>query len=138
MVNRDEPTCEESLERRSKALFDASVDNLDGRTRSALNRARNAALAELERGERPLMWRVLGPVTGVAAAAFVVLVLFAPLRLTPSAVQGSMLPFEDLEIVAEPDDLEMLQNLEFYAWLDTVSPAQPCAGGDRTACRNDI
>lgn len=120
-MNRDdEPTREGSLEQRSKALFDASVDNLDGRTRSALTRARNAALAELERSERPLMWRVLGPVSGVVAAAFVLLALFAPLRFTPTAVEGTAMPFEDLDIVVEPDNLEMLEDLEFYAWLDSV------------------
>lgn len=106
------------MEEHSKALFDASVDNLDGRTRSALTRARHAALAELEHSKRPLMWRVLGPVGGVIAAAFVLLVLFAPLRYTPTSVEGSTMPFEDYDIVAETDDLEMLQDLEFYAWLD--------------------
>lgn len=122
MVNRDDST-DKALEERSKALFDASLGQLDGPTRSALTRARHAALEELERNKRPLMWRVLGPVGGVVAAAFVLLAMFAPLRYTPTSVEGSTLPFEDLDIVAETENLEMLRDLEFYAWLDDVAPA---------------
>jgi hypothetical protein len=108
------------LETRSKSLFDASVDNLDGRTRSALNQARHAALAELEQQKRAPLARLWGPLTGVAAAAFVLLAMFAPLRsmLTPN--DSAATQFEDLEIVAESDNIEMLQDLAFYAWLDSA------------------
>ena len=44
------------LERRAQAAFAASVDAVDAQTRSQLNRARQAALAELERRERA-PWR---------------------------------------------------------------------------------
>lgn len=125
MVRSDEPDPNAAIEERSKALFDASVDDIDGHTRAALTRARHAALAELEQTKRPLMWRVLGPVGGVVAASFVLLTLFAPLRFTPTTVEGAMMPFEDLDIVAEPDDLEMLQDLEFYAWLDRSAASPP-------------
>ena len=125
MVNRDDSTPQDPVEARSKALFDASVGNLDGRTRSALTQARHAAIAELEHSKRPLMWRVVGPVGGVIAAAFVLLVMFAPLRYTPTSIEGSTMPFEDLDIVAETEDLEMLEDLEFYAWLDSATPPPP-------------
>lgn len=125
MVKSDDPDPNGSIEERSKALFDGSVDDIDGRTRAALTRARHAALAELEQAKRPLMWRVLGPVGGVVAASFVLLTLFAPLRITPTSVEGAMMPFEDLDIVAEPEDLEMLQDLEFYAWLDRADAPPP-------------
>lgn len=120
MVNRtDEAPSRTALEERSKALFDESVGNVDGRARSALTQARYAALAELERQKRPLLWRMWGPLTGIAAAAFVLLALFAPLRLTPTPGEGAT-PFEDLEIVADSEDLEMLQELEFYVWMDSA------------------
>jgi hypothetical protein len=120
-VNRsEESSAKSSLEERSKALFDESVGNLDGRTRSALTQARHAALLELERQKRPLLSRVWGPLTGIAAAAFVLLVMFAPLRLTPTSGEGATMPFEDLEIVAESEDLEMLQELEFYVWMESA------------------
>jgi hypothetical protein len=124
MVNRnDESDQNRSIEERSKALFDASVAELDAHTRSKLSRARQAALAELERTKRPLMWRVLGPVGGVAAAAFVLIAMFAPLRFTPTSVEGTAMPVEDLDIVAEGENLEMLQDLDFYAWLDSPAAA---------------
>jgi hypothetical protein len=114
----DETSGKSSLETRSKAVFDESVDNLDGRTRSALNQARHAALAELERRQRSPFGRVLGPLTGIAAAAFVLLALFAPLRSMLTPHDSAATQFEDLEIIAGSDNIEMLQNLEFYEWLD--------------------
>lgn len=115
-----------SFEARSKAVFDASVGNLDGRTRTALTRARYAALAELERSHQPLSWRAFGPLAGVAAAAFVLLALFAPLHLTLQP-EGQAIPLEDLDIVAEAESFELLENLEFYAWLDSAR-ALPAEG----------
>lgn len=132
MVNRDESTPSGPLEERSKAVFDASLDDIDGHTRSALTQARHAALAEIEHSKRSLMWRVWAPVSGVVAAAFVLLVMLAPLRYTPTSVEGSTMPFEDLDIVAETENLEMLENLEFYAWLDNAgAPSSDPAVGAR-------
>jgi hypothetical protein len=119
-MSRTEDGSERSaLETRSKAAFDESVANLDGRTRSALNQARHAALAELEQRKRSPLGRIWGPLTGIAAAAFVLLAMFAPLRsmLTP---HDTATQFEDLEIVAGSENIEMLQDLEFYAWLDSA------------------
>jgi hypothetical protein len=121
MVKRTDDTDRETkLEQRAKALFDDSVADLDRRTRSALTEARHAALAELE-GRRRLRWQVWGPLSGVTAAAFVLLVIFAPLKWTQEAVEGAAAtPLEDLDIVADAESLEMLENLEFYAWLDST------------------
>jgi hypothetical protein len=120
MVKRheDEQLTHAPLEERSKALFDESVGNLDGRTRSALTQARHAALAELK-GSRRTAWRVWGPLSGVAAAAFVLIVMFAPLRLTRESAEVAMTPFEDFDMVAEGDNIELMENLDFYAWLDS-------------------
>ena len=119
MVNRIDETPGTPLEQRTKEVFDASLDSIDGRTQSALTQARHAALAELER-KRASRWQLWGPLSGIAAAAFVLLVMFAPLRLTPTSVEGATMPFEDLDIVADADNLEMLQDLDFYAWLSSV------------------
>lgn len=121
MVNRsDEPAATTPLEERSKRLFDESVDRLDGSTRSALTQARHAALAELEEHKRPLLWRIGGPLSGVAAAAFVLLVILAPMQLSSPGREMPATPFEDIDIVADADHLEMLRDLEFYAWLDSA------------------
>lgn len=123
MNRTDEASERSALEARSKQAFDESVDRLDGRTRSALNQARHAALAEIERQQRSPLARAWGPLTGIAAAAFVLLALFAPLR-SMLAPQDTATQFEDLDIVAESDNIEMLQDLEFYAWLDAAPPAE--------------
>jgi hypothetical protein len=103
------------LEDRAKALFDESVGQLDGRTRSALTQARNAALAEA--GARRA-WRVWGPLTGVAAAAVFIAVVFGPIWTSLTPANETAMPIEDFDILADADNLELLENLEFYSWLD--------------------
>lgn len=109
------------FEQRAKAEFDASVELLDGRTRSALTRARHAALAEAEKSNRLGRWQIWGPVSGVAAAAFVLVVMLTPAwQARQQSESGS--PFDDMDIIADTEDLEMLENLDFYAWLDSAEP----------------
>jgi hypothetical protein len=98
----------------AKQLFDESVEGLDGQTRSRLNRGRQAALEELETG-RPA-WVQWAPAAGVAAAAVVAVVLWTgnqPVdQLTPEASVA------DFEILLTEDSFEMLEDLEFYSWID--------------------
>lgn len=136
MKSLDEARTEErsETERRAKTLFDESVERLDGRTRSKLTQARNAALEELQRlhdgSVRSLLWYGLGPgsalamrlgnllrrpLTGLSAAIVAVLALF--LWQGHERAPG-MPPLDDLEIVADVESLDMLQEVEFYAWLD--------------------
>jgi hypothetical protein len=113
MVN---PASESGVERRSKELFDESVDRLDAHTRSKLTQARQAALDEL-RLHRGRAW-LTHPLGGLTAAALVaVAVLMWPVALRNPA-GPAVVPLDDLEIVANGDDIEMLQDVEFYAWLD--------------------
>jgi hypothetical protein len=101
---------------RSKRLFDESVQEIDGRAQSQLNRGRQKALAELQprSGVRALTgW---APATGVAAAAVIVAVMWNGNR-----PPGDMVPTStatDFEILLNEDNLEMLEELEFYSWLD--------------------
>lgn len=98
----------------AKATFDDSVDSLDAATLSRLNQNRQRALA----GRSPLSplvsWWL--PASGVTAAALVAVVLWtgseSVVELTPPSVAS------DLEIILEVDDFEMLQDLEFYSWID--------------------
>ena len=101
---------------RSKRLFDESVQQVDGRTQSQLNRGRQKALAELQprTGMRALTgW---APATGVAAAAVVAAVMWngngPPIDVAPASTAT------DFEILLDEDNLEMLEDLEFYSWLD--------------------
>jgi hypothetical protein len=123
----DKPGDEKSesrLEQRSRELFDDSVASLDARTRSRLNQARQAAL-EAARGHAasgPARW--LLPVGSAAALVLVVLtsVQFmrsgneVPVIEEPGMVASTV---DDLEILTSTDELEMLKDVEFYAWLET-------------------
>lgn len=118
-----------AFEARAKAHFDDSVDALDGRTLSRLNRSRQAALAELAPRRRATRWARWLPATGVVAAALVtVMVLRGP---DAGDRDDTAVTASDFELLLDErmdeQSLEMLEELEFYSWLDTVD-AGP--GGD--------
>lgn len=117
MTNQDREHESTAFEERTRAVFDASVENLDGRTRSQLNQARQAALRELDSG-RARWWRQAWlPAGGVAAAA----VLAVWMTLGPGASMSTLdqggLPVEDLEIFADAPSFDLLEDVEFYAWV---------------------
>ena len=106
---------DEAFNKQAKASFDETVEQLDAATLSKLNRARHAALAEMQQPTR--QWSRWMPATGVAAAVLVaVMVMQNPAGFDeplPAAVA-------DMEILLGEDSLEMLEDLEFYSWLDVV------------------
>ena len=102
-----------ALSERAKSLFDESVAGLDGETQSKLNRGRHAALAAASR--RPA-WQRYAPATGVAAAAIVAaLIVNQPNGVVEIENTESV---TDLEILLDEDSLEMLEDLEFYSWME--------------------
>lgn len=105
------------FEARTRALFEQSVENLDGRTRSRLNRARHAALDELRASRRHAWRRAWIPLGGVTAVA----VLAVWMTLSPGNQKGqpneSGIPIDDLELFAEAPSLDLLEDVEFYAWM---------------------
>lgn len=113
-MNDPKDIAEEAFTKKAKTLFDESVAGLDGETRSRLNRGRQRALAELEQA-RPA-WMQWAPAAGVTAAAVVALVIWtgnpAIEEVTPPAMA------DDIEILLDEDELEMLEELEFYSWID--------------------
>jgi hypothetical protein len=107
------------LERKARALFDESVERLDARTRSKLTQARNRALDEVKKGARQRRW-IWAPAGGVALAAIVAVVLSSGgLR---SGAEPGTLALEDIDIVADSENFEMLEDVEFYMWLDDATP----------------
>lgn len=120
---------EQDIERRSRALYDKSVDNLDMRTRSRLTQARHAALAAAEK-RSPLRWLTWTPVYGAVAAVVLGVALWIGHAGTDRmlATTDSRSGLEDLELVASNDQLELLQDdIEFYDWIDK-SAANDSAG----------
>ncbi len=122
---------ERDIERRSRVLYDESVNNLDMRIRSRLTQARHAALAIAEK-PASVRWLAWAPVYGAAAALVLGITLWighsTPDRVLASADSRS--GFEDLEIVASNDQLELLQDdIEFYDWIDKSPAAEPAGSG---------
>jgi len=104
----------ETFETRMKEAFDESVDKLDGATLSKLNQGRHAALAQLHRPRR--QWSRWMPATGAVAAILVAVVMLQ----TPSAIDdvAAVSTATDMEILLGEDSIEMLEELEFYSWID--------------------
>jgi len=120
MKERKDKVADEAFADKAKQLFDESVEGLDGETRSRLNRGRQAALNELTAGRS--VWVQWAPAAGVAAAAVVAIVLWTgnpPVdELTPEASAT------DFEILLAEDSFEMLEDLEFYSWIDLDEDAE--------------
>jgi hypothetical protein len=122
---------DERLARDAQRLLRQSADELDAHTLSRLNRARQHALAEYDRhGTRPSTlrgWQAGLGAVAVCATAFVAVALWVgrvpgpvppgPEAATPLSVGTE--PASDLEVVlVEDENPEMIENLEFYDWLD--------------------
>jgi hypothetical protein len=122
------------LERRTRAVLQASLTRIDARTRSRLNQARHAALESAQR--RPLAWRGfrLAPVTGgamAAAALAVAFVLFVQRpHPIPSGAQGAQPSLEVLDLLADEDNLSLMEDYDhsFYEWAAAQGDAT--GGGD--------
>ncbi len=124
-----------TLEERSRALFQDSVERIDMRTRSRLTQARHAALEAAERA-RPRAWFMRMPVltsaAGVAAAMVLGVSLWVHAPVVHHGPPADAANFEDLDIVASSDNsqdnVEMLQDdLDFYAWAEKTAGGEPAA-----------
>ncbi|MCH7854363.1 MAG: hypothetical protein IIB76_08520 [Proteobacteria bacterium] len=111
--------CNEADERfiaQAKAHFEDSVRSLDGATQSRLNQARQKALAETTTGAGFARWNQWVPVAGVAVAAVFAIVLW---RGSPSLDERMpVTTTADFELLLNQDDFEMLEDFEFYSWID--------------------
>jgi hypothetical protein len=102
---------------RIKALLDDSLQDIDAATLSRLNQARQRAL-QLGRSQRRSSWR--RPTLGLALAS-ALLLLLVPGRAPPPVAEGlpetSLSPLE-IALLSDAEDLDLVENLEFYAWLE--------------------
>lgn len=124
------------FERQLRATFDASVNELDARTLSRLNRSRQQAL---EAAQRPhpwsgrSRWTSWAPLGALAAGALVAVVVWrmpgesqAPVTaraiVAPAVPAADSLP-EPLELLTSGEDLELAAaaDLDFYAWVELTT-----------------
>ena len=111
---------------RAKSLLDESAQALDAATLSRLNRARQAAL--LQRAPRRRAAWLFLPAGLAGACALLLAVGVWHGRRVPTAIpvqapvaasaNGNSVNAADLDMIANGDDMEVMQDLDFYAWLD--------------------
>ena len=126
----DEPLT--AFERNARTVLEESVRRIDGRTRSRLNQARQAAVAAAKK--RAPWWRgfTLMPAAGAAAAAVLVMVVMwqrqpvgeLPL-LEASQVSAEHPAVEDIDLLADGDAMEMMEGWDgsFYEWAAAQNDA---------------
>ena len=129
------------FERRARVALDESVMRIDGRVRSRLNQARQAAVEASVSRRRPLFSRLftLVPTASAAAAALLIavsLVHRGPQTDLPSVIghtdpAGSV----DLELLADSEGLDLVEeggdgSGTFYEWA--ADQTQTEAGGGET------
>ena len=85
---------------------------------SRLNRGRHAALAALDSRRSASRWASWLPAAGVAAAAVAVVVVMR--GTTEVAGVEQPVTATDFEMLLDEQSLEMLEELEFYSWLESV------------------
>jgi hypothetical protein len=118
-------TVDENLsrfERNARTVLEHSVARIDGRTRSRLNQARQAAL-EAAATRRPAWWRglTLMPAAGAVAAAVLVSVMLLrghPGAVPPVTAEAQHSEVEDLDLLADKDGLDLMEGGDgsFYEW----------------------
>jgi hypothetical protein len=107
----------EQFEQSAKALFDESVDNLDAATLSKLNQGRQAALAAA--ADAPRLWLRWVPAAGMATAVLVAVLVVRGPGMVDVPYAASPMP-GDFEMLMGDDALEMIEELDFYSWMDVA------------------
>ena len=110
------------FERNARVVLEASLSRIDGRTRSRLNQARQAAL-EAAGARHRVGWRpfTLMPAAGAAAAAALVAIMLwhrEPSGTEPPVLEGQRLSVEDVDLLADSEGLDLMEGWDgsFYEW----------------------
>jgi hypothetical protein len=112
----NEPRSIEPWVERAVALLDESADALDAATLSRLNRARQAALSQ-GRGVSS-RWSMGIGLAGAALALVLAFGLGQRQALQPMKEPVALEQTGDADALAGDDNLDLYENLDFYAWLD--------------------
>jgi hypothetical protein len=110
-----------SFERNARAVLAESVARIDARTRSRLNQARHAALAESARPRRSFLRSfTMMPAAGAAAAVLVAVTLWQhqPRVDMTTGAEGQRLAVEDIDLLADSEALDLVEQGDgsFYEW----------------------
>ncbi len=100
--------------------LDQNVRDLDAATASRLNRARQTALDAGLRRNRA-WWLPFALATATAMLLAVTVTLRSPDSTVQAPTLAAPAVADDFELLAGGEDLEMIEDLEFYAWLEQQS-----------------
>lgn len=129
-MNLRDTSSETGLARGARQLFREHLAQLDEATRAKLRAARLRAVDAGSEprlcGWAPRQWLAAGAAGALAAA------LLAVWTLVPGpggADRGSVdvASSSDMELLLGGEDFDVVQNLEFYAWLEEQKDAKPAA-----------
>ncbi len=108
---------QQHLLKQTREVLQQQVENLPADVSRQLHQARNRALAELA----PQQSRLFYPGMRWAALALLMLMVGVGVWLTVWHNHDALLQDEGLLMVKEqslsPEEIELLENLEFYQWL---------------------
>jgi hypothetical protein len=122
------------FERLSRQALEESVLRIDGRVRSRLNQARQAAVEASSARRRPLFSRffTLVPTAGAAAAAVLVTMVLWHRGPQIELPEPDSVHATDLDLLADGEGLDLVQDGDgsgsFYEW----AAEQTEAGGSET------
>jgi hypothetical protein len=122
---------------RSRLVLEESLSRIDARTRSRLNQARQAAVAEAARAS-PLLWlqraftrQALMPAGAAAAAALIaVFMLSGGHHLRQPVADNPAGTLDVLDLVTDDDAMNLMEDNDssFYEWAAAQGDT-PAAGG---------
>lgn len=138
MNSEQEERQQQRFEQAAGRLLRQAGEELDAATLSRLNRARQRALGEYDRARhRPLGfgggWQAAVAAAAVAVVAVALWTSRSPTPAIPEPTAAVQVPADvphpeqaaDLEAVFTSDNLELIENLEFYEWLGSANGATP-------------
>jgi hypothetical protein len=105
-----------------RSQLDEDARGLDAATASRLNRARQHALdVGLARRRSRYGYLAFALTAGIAAVLALSVLVRAPEQAESMPALAAPSNTDDLELLAGTEELEMIENLEFYAWLELQS-----------------
>ena len=102
---------DDAFTRNLRQKLDASLDNLDGETLSAITRARHRALDSRNSSQQAWSWIPAGAVATICMALLVYVFVSNPVVEEAPVI-------DELELLSNIEDIELLEDLEFYEWLE--------------------
>lgn len=104
------------LEAEAITVLNQELELLDSHTLHRLRNARVMALSQQQRtfgiSKKHVKW-----ITGASASLAIASILI--LMIVPNVLQSNQLsPFDDIEMLTTEADMDVVNQLEFYEWLD--------------------